>query len=201
MSYKPKQKSFLERNLHLVVIAVVLLVVGAVYLNRSKNSSSSDLATNDAGIPAAAAVSSTPSDGTPAPDFALKTTDGKVIKLSDFRGKVVIVDFWATWCPPCRAEIPDFIKLYSNYKDKGFQMLGISLDQGGLNDVIPFMKKYGINYPIMLGNDEVVAAYGGIRGIPTTFVIDKKGNVRAAFEGYRPASVFESLVQKLSSEK
>ena len=79
-------------------------------------------------------------------------------------------------------------------------MLGISLDQGGLHDVVPFMKNYGINYPIMLGTEQVVDEYGGIRGIPTTFVIDKKGNIAAAFEGYRPASVFEKLVQKLVKE-
>ncbi len=80
-------------------------------------------------------------------------------------------------------------------------MLGISLDQGGLNDVVSFMKDYGINYPIALGTEEVVSAYGGIRGIPTTFVIDKKGYVRGAFEGYRDASVFQNLIQKLTEEK
>ncbi len=80
-------------------------------------------------------------------------------------------------------------------------MLGISLDQGGLSDVLPFMKQYGINYPIMLGTDQVVDAYGGIRGIPTTFVIDKHGYIRGAFEGYRPASVFQNLIQQLTKEK
>jgi cytochrome c biogenesis protein CcmG/thiol:disulfide interchange protein DsbE len=79
-------------------------------------------------------------------------------------------------------------------------MIGISLDEGGLKDVVPFMKEYGINYPIVLGTEEVVSAYGGIRGIPTTFVIDKKGYVRGAFEGYRPVTVFANLVRQLTEE-
>ena len=79
-------------------------------------------------------------------------------------------------------------------------MLGISVDQGGINAVRPFMNEYGINYPVMLATDEVVGAYGGIRGIPTTFVIDEQGRVAASFMGYRPASVFESLIQKLTKE-
>lgn len=196
MAHKVKQKSFLEKNIHLVVIAFVFLVVGAVHLNRSDRKNAGD----NNGILVQAAVMEAPSDGRVAPDFTLKSTDGKTVKLSDYRGKVVIVDFWATWCPPCKAEIPDFIKLYSRHKDGGFQMIGISLDEGGLKDVVPFMKEYGINYPIVLGTEEVVSAYGGIRGIPTTFVIDKKGYVRGAFEGYRPASVFANLIQQLTKE-
>jgi peroxiredoxin len=197
MARKAKQRSFIEKNIHFIVIAAVALIVGAVYLNKPNRDNTAPAQD----IPAENAAMQTPGEGKMAPDFALTSTDGKTIKLSDFRGKVVVVDFWATWCPPCKAEIPDFIKLYSQYKDDGFQMLGISLDQGGLSDVKPFMKDYGINYPIVLGDNQVVAAYGGIRGIPTTFVIDKEGRIRASFEGYRPASVFEKLIQQLTSEK
>lgn len=197
MTRKAKQKSFLERNIHYIVIAAVALIVGAVYLNKSGNGNSASAQ----GVPAENAAMETPGEGKVAPDFTLTSTDGKTIRLSDFRGKVVVLDFWATWCPPCKAEIPDFIKLYSQYKDDGFQMLGVSLDRGGLDAVKPFMKDYGVNYPIMLGNDQVVSDYGGISGIPTTFVIDKQGVIRASFIGYRPASVFEKLIQQLTSEK
>ena len=194
MGYKVK-----KRNLHIVVIAAAMLVVGSAYLIMS----------NESGVSTASAANLTteylameePNEGALAPDFSLTSTEGKTIKLSSFRGRVVIIDFWATWCPPCKAEIPDFIKLYSDYKSDGFQMIGISLDQGGLKDVVPFMKDHGMNYPVVLGTEEVVSAYGGIRGIPTTFVIDKKGYVREAFEGYRSASTFENLVKQLLAEK
>ncbi len=196
MARTTRQRSFFEKDIHLVVISLVLLVVGAVYLNKSDGKGDA----KDSGMPSQASAMEAPPDGRIAPDFSLTSTDGKMIKLSDYRGKVVVVDFWATWCPPCKAEIPDFIKLYSQHKDEGLQMIGISLDEGGLKDVKPFMKEYGINYPIVMGTEEVVSAYGGIRGIPTTFVIDKTGHVRGAFEGYRSASVFTKLIQQLIKE-
>jgi len=201
MVQKTKQRSFLEKNFHYLVVAAVALIVGAVYLTKSNFPASSQSAESPGTGASEAAFAEAPTDGKLAPDFTLTSTEGKPIKLSDYRGKVVVLDFWATWCPPCKAEIPDFIKLYSKYKGDGFQMLGVSLDQGGLNDVVPFIKDHGINYPIVLGTEEVVSAYGGIRGIPTTFVIDKKGNVRDSFMGYRPASVFEDLVKQLLAEK
>jgi len=199
-----RRRNFLERDIHYIIIAAVVLIVGAVYLSRQTGKTSSQPAVDSAGSAVSAneaAFAGVPSEWKLAPDFTLASTDGKKIKLSNFRGKVVVLDFWATWCPPCKAEIPDFIKLYSKYKDDGFQMLGVSLDQGGLKDVVPFIKDYGINYPVVLGTEEIVSAYGGIRGIPTTFVIDKKGYVRDEFEGYRPAPVFEKDIEQLTKEQ
>jgi len=149
----------------------------------------------------ASSFASTPSDFKPAPDFELLDVNGKKVRLSDFKGKVIILNFWATWCPPCRAEIPGFIELYKKYKDKGVEIIGISLDEGGVRDVFPFMKEFGINYQVLIGNYKVTQDYGGIRGIPTTFVIDKKGNIRAKYVGYRPKEGFERDIIMLLNEK
>ena len=109
-------------------------------------------------------------EGTKAPAFTLKNLDGKSVKLSDFKGKVLIIDFWATWCPPCKAEIPDFIDLYKTYQKKGLVILGIALDDK--EKVSKFAKDYNINYPIVIGDQSISALYGGITGIPTTFIIE-----------------------------
>lgn len=136
-----------------------------------------------------------------APNFMLTNLEGKVVKLLDFRGKVVILDFWATWCPPCREGIPDFIALQEQYGDKGFQMVGISLDQGGVSVVRPFVVENGINYPVLLTDGKVESAYGGIRGIPTTFVIDKTGNIRTKYIGFTQKERFEKDIVALLGEK
>ena len=112
-----------------------------------------------------------------APNFALKSNDGKTVELAKLKGKAVIVNFWATWCGPCRAEIPDFIKLYDTYKSKGLEIVGIALDEDGWSIVKPFLEKNKLNYPVVLGTMDVVQQYGGIEGIPTTFFVDKKGNI------------------------
>jgi thiol-disulfide isomerase/thioredoxin len=103
---------------------------------------------------------------TPAPAWELNDLSGKPVKFSDFRGKVVILDFWATWCVPCRVEIPHFVELQEQYGNKGLAVIGVSLDEQGLEVVKKFVKQFGVNYPIVIGNEKVAEAYGGIYAIP-----------------------------------
>ncbi|GAB1443109.1 hypothetical protein MASR2M39_19480 [Ignavibacteriales bacterium] len=132
-----------------------------------------------------------------APDFSLKSTDGKIVKLSDFKGKIVIIDFWATWCPPCRKGIPDLVELQKTYKDD-LVIIGISLDdKRTLKDVVPFVGKYEINYPVVFGDSEVVSAFGGIESIPTSFIIDREGNITNKHIGLIPKSEYEKDINKL----
>ena len=133
-----------------------------------------------------------------APDFTLPTSDGKTLKLSDLKGKVVIIDFWATWCPPCRKGIPDLIELKKKYGSKGLEIVGISVDaENTIGEVIPFIKNQGINYPVVYGNSVVAQAYGGVSAIPTTFVIDKKGKIVASYEGLMSQATYENHIKKL----
>ena len=134
-----------------------------------------------------------------APDFELMTTDGKLLKLSDYRGKIVIIDFWATWCPPCRKGIPDLVELKNEFKDD-LEIIGISVDKitrGTQDQIVPFMKKMGINYPIVHGTMEVADSFGGIRSIPTTFVIDKKGNIVSQYVGLAPKKNYVNDIKKI----
>lgn len=132
-----------------------------------------------------------------APDFVLSTFKGKSLSLSGFEDKVIILDFWATSCPPCLKEIPDFIKLYDKYRDKGLVIIGISLDKGNAEKVKKFCQNNGVNYPVAMGNYEITKIYGGIRYIPTTFIIDKNKNIVKKFIGYTSIDVFEREIKAL----
>ncbi|KAF0150557.1 MAG: alkyl hydroperoxide reductase [Ignavibacteria bacterium] len=133
-----------------------------------------------------------------APDFELPTSDGKKLKFSSLKGKVVIVDFWATWCPPCRKGVPDLVELKKKYGKKGFEIVGISLDGPQTKgDVVPFIKEYGINYPVVYGNQAVTVSYGGVQSIPTAFIIDKQGKIVATYVGLKPIEVYEEHIKKL----
>ncbi|MFP5501938.1 MAG: TlpA disulfide reductase family protein [Candidatus Sericytochromatia bacterium] len=132
-----------------------------------------------------------------AADFNLTSIEGKKFSLADFKGKVVILDFWATWCPPCREEIPDFIALQKQYRSQGLEIVGVSVDREGPSVVKKFGEEYGINYTSLMADDKVTAAYGGIRGLPTTFVIDRQGNIIKKYVGAQPKATFEKDVKAL----
>jgi thiol-disulfide isomerase/thioredoxin len=132
-----------------------------------------------------------------APDFSLPDLEGNTVKFSDFKGKVVLVDFWATWCGPCKMEIPHLVALHREYKDRGFEVIGIALDNGGAGVVEPFARKNAISYSVVIGNREVATAFGGLTAIPTAFLIDRSGNIVQKYVGYTDKAVFEEQIKQL----
>jgi cytochrome c biogenesis protein CcmG/thiol:disulfide interchange protein DsbE len=132
-----------------------------------------------------------------APDFALKDVDGKTVRLSDYRGKVVLLDFWATWCGPCKMEIPWFMEFERKYKDRGFAVLGVSMDDDGWQAVKPFVQELSMNYRVVLGDDRTGDQYGGIEALPTAFLIDRKGRVAIQHVGLSSRRDFEDGIEKL----
>ncbi len=134
---------------------------------------------------------------TKAPNFKATASDGSTIELQKLKGKVVVVNYWATWCPPCRQEIPGFIDVYKQYKAKGLEIVGVSLDEKGWEVVKPFMAKASINYPIVLPDEVLKSGYGSIEAIPTTFFVDKNGNIVDTHVGYMDKAAFEKKVKSL----
>lgn len=135
-----------------------------------------------------------------APEFRLQDVDGVTRILSDYRGKVVVLDFWATWCPPCRREIPDLIALQTKDSLTGFQMLGIALDDEGIVKVKPWVEGHGVNYPTLLPDTSVRNNYGGINSVPTKFFIDRKGRLRFSVVGMLLRAELDSLITPLLKE-
>ena len=137
-------------------------------------------------------------------DFALSGLDGNTTKLADFQGKVVIVDIWGTWCPPCRAEIPSFIKLQSTYGEKGFAVVGLNYERGEGDEVVQkikdFMKENKMNYTCLIGDTDTRKQVPDFQGYPTTLFIDRTGKVRLQFVGLHPYSTLEVVVTKLLNE-
>lgn len=161
----------------ILILVAVLLVLGWIVLRR-----------HSAHLPTAALR--------PAPAFSLTDLSGRTFSLSDSRGKVVVLDFWATWCEPCKQEIPHFIEMQSKYAPQGLQILGISMDDDE-PPVRQFQQQFKMNYPVAIGNPKLADQYGGILGLPITFVIDRNGRITARHIGATDPSVIEAEVRKL----
>jgi peroxiredoxin len=132
----------------------------------------------------------------PAPDFSLMDLSGTRVSLSEYRGKVVLLDFWATWCDPCKTEIPHFTEMQSRYGPQGLQVIGVSMDDDE-KPVRDFQQQFKMNYPVAMGNADLAGQYGGILGLPITFVIDRQGRIAARHIGATDASVFEAEIRNL----
>jgi thiol-disulfide isomerase/thioredoxin len=131
-----------------------------------------------------------------APDFSLADLKGKSFHLADKRGKVVLIDFWATWCGPCRMAIPHLVELQKQYKSQGLEVVGVSLDQQGEAVVKPFYQAWNMNYTVVIDSQGMVARdYGGIRSIPTAVLVGKDGNIITGFVGYRPKEEYENAIR------
>ena len=191
---KPKQGYLFQMIAGLLIAGGVVIV----WMGQSESeSSTTTVARNEAVSPSAM----TETELSIAPDFSLLDLDGKTVRLSDFNGQVRIVDFWATWCPPCRKEIPHFQALHEKYGTGGLTVIGVALDETGAEVVRPFVEEQRMTYTSVIGSQDVARQYGGIEAIPTTFVIDKQGKVFRKYVGYRDYETFEADVKTLLAQQ
>jgi peroxiredoxin len=174
-----------------VVIIVVAMVVSLmlVFAFHATRRSSNQTAT-----------SADKMKGQPAPDFTLQSLDGKTVRLSDFRGKAVLLNFWATWCQPCKIEMPWFVDLQKQYGPGGLQVIGVAMDDASPEDIAKFAKDLGVDYPILIGKESVGDAYGGLPFLPATFYIGRDGKVVDKVFGLKGKAEIEDNIKKALAE-
>jgi peroxiredoxin len=134
--------------------------------------------------------------GTPAPDFALQSLSGQSLRLSDLRGKAVLLNFWATWCTPCKIEMPWFVELQNEYGPQGLQIVGVAMDDSSSDDIAKFAKDMGVNYPVLLGKEAVGDAYGGVPALPESFFIGRDGKIVDKIMGLKSRGEIEDSIRK-----
>lgn len=137
----------------------------------------------------------------PAPGFTLQDLYGNEISLSDYEGKIVFLNFWATWCPPCRQEIPGFLEIYDQYKSKGMEIIGVSVDRTGRAPVLNFARQYRISYPVVMSTQKLERDYRPGQYIPTTFVIDEKGQIRHKHIGFMNKRTLQNYFLEIKAEE
>jgi len=173
-----------------VVIIVVAMVVSLMLIFGFRLARNTDKIATGAGN----------MKGKPAPPFTLQSLDGKMVSLSDFRGKAVLLNFWATWCAPCKIEMPWFVELQKQYAAQGLQIVGVAMDDASPEDIAKFAKDLGVDYPILIGKESVGDAYGGVQFLPATFYIDREGNVVDKIFGLKGKNEIEDDIKRALAE-
>jgi peroxiredoxin len=173
----------LRRRAAIAIDVVLVVVVGALLVQRA--------------LPQAAAAFNLGSGSEPAPAFTLRTLAGDVVSLDDYRGQVVLVNFWASWCPPCRIEMPGFERVYRARRADGFVILGIATDTHAEQAIRDFVREHDITYPILLADRQVIEQYGGVRALPESFLVDRDGIIRHRIIGYFAEPALRAAVNRL----
>lgn len=167
----------------ILCIAILAMLASGKYLNRVRQRASHSALVGDV-------------RGVSAPDFQLTSLDGKQVKLSDFRGKAVLLNFWATWCSPCKVEMPWFVDLQKKYGNDGLVVVGVAMDDTEASKIAKFAGEMGVNYPVLLGTDKVSEDYGNVEFLPTTFYIDREGKIVGKGTGLLGRDEVEQNVRK-----
>lgn len=178
----------MNRNVVTIVIAILFIAVVIFYGSRGARNAHDGSVTGQK-------LSGANIINQQAPDFQLTSLEGKSVKLSDYRGKAVVLNFWATWCGPCKVEMPWFVDLQNKYRDAGLEIVGVSMDDGNKDAVAKFAKEMGVNYTVLMGKESVGDAYGGVLGLPTTFYIDRNGKITNSVAGLISKSEIEDHIK------
>ena len=141
-----------------------------------------------------------PQPGEPAPNFTLADSTGSTVKLSAYKGRVVLLDFWATWCEGCKVEIPWYVEFQNKYRNDGLRAIGVSMDDDGWKSVRPFLEKHKLNYRVVIGNQDLANRYGGLPFLPMTLLIDRNGTIAESHPGVVDKQVFENKIKALLHE-
>jgi peroxiredoxin len=173
-----------------LILALVVVLAGAFLLYRNRL-----LGPEVANVGPGTAMG--PSGSRTAPPFSLKDTNGNIFSSAQLAGKPAAINFFATWCPPCREEIPGFVEVYNKHKEKGFEMIGISLDTDTRGNLPGFLMSNNVGYRILFGDLDTARAYGGVSALPTTFFVGKDGEIKNVHIGYMDKDAFDKEVMKL----
>ena len=168
----------------LVALVAAMFFAGRHLANRSRAAAANET------------IISGDAKGQTAPDFELKDLAGNNVRLSDYHGKVVLLNFWATWCPPCKEEMPWFVDLQKRYGAQGLQVIGVAMDDSGEKAIASFAQRLGVNYPVLLGKESVAQAYGDVQFLPDTFYIDRQGRIVSHVQGLINRKEIEERVKE-----